>query len=72
MKRKHLPRLWCALQGLLPLEARPGEREAARARPRARPGDSPGDAAEAGWGSDLGGGPHAAPAGVWGGRMPGR
>lgn len=21
MKRKHLPRLWCAVQGLLPLEA---------------------------------------------------
>jgi hypothetical protein len=34
MKPKHLPRLWCALQGLLPLDGRKGiRREAA--------GDSP-------------------------------
>ena len=38
MKPKHLPRLWCALQGLLPLETRPvaprGELAAPASPPR--------------------------------------
>lgn len=41
MKSKHLPRLWCALQGLLPLEparAAPGGGGRMRLKPMVTPG----------------------------------
>jgi len=43
MKPKHLPRLWCALQGLLPLEAERGAPRETRFRlpvPTEPPGTS--------------------------------
>lgn len=70
MKRKQLPRLWCALQGLLPLEACLAAQEAELAWPRPLAGDARGPAADAGRAETAG--KRDVRAGGGGGARPGR